>query len=250
MKFAIVVFPGSNCDHDAYHATRHVLGQDAEFVWHKDTDLKGADVVILPGGFAHGDYLRTGAIARFSPVMDAVRAFAAAGNPTIGICNGFQVLLEAGLLPGAMLRNTEKYKCEYVHARVEQTDTPFTNLCARGQVLKIPIAHGEGNYYADPETAAALEANRQVIFRYVSPKRRRDGGEQSQWIAQQHRRHLQPGPQRRRPDAAPGTRVRIGARLRRWQSRVGVGRVGVDCADLSELREGFIRRLRRLRGLL
>jgi phosphoribosylformylglycinamidine synthase len=168
MKFAIVVFPGSNCDHDAYHATRHVLGQDAEFVWHKDTDLKGADVVVLPGGFAHGDYLRTGAIARFSPVMDAVRAFAAAGNPTIGICNGFQVLLEAGLLPGAMLRNTEKYKCEYVYARVEQTDTPFTNLCARGQVLKIPIAHGEGNYYADPETATALEADRQVIFRYVS----------------------------------------------------------------------------------
>ena len=170
MKFAIVVFPGSNCDHDAYHATKHVLGQDAEFVWHKETDLKGADVVILPGGFAHGDYLRTGAIARFSPVMDAVRAFAAAGNPLIGICNGFQVLLEAELLPGAMLRNTEKYKCEYVYARVEQTDTPFTNLCAKGQVLKIPIAHGEGNYYADPDTVAGLEANRQVIFRYVSPK--------------------------------------------------------------------------------
>ena len=170
MTFAIVVFPGSNCDHDAYHATKHVLGQDAEFVWHKETDLKGADVVILPGGFAHGDYLRTGAIARFSPVMDAVRAFAAAGHPVIGICNGFQVLLEAELLPGAMLRNTEKYKCEYVHVRVEQTDTPFTNLCAKGQVLKIPIAHGEGNYYADPETMAAVEANRQVIFRYVSPK--------------------------------------------------------------------------------
>jgi len=170
MKFAIVVFPGSNCDHDAYHATKHVLGQDAEFVWHKETDLKGADVVILPGGFAHGDYLRTGAIARFSPVMDSVRAFAAAGNPLIGICNGFQVLLEAELLPGAMLRNTDKYKCEYVYARVEQTDTPFTNLCARGQVLKIPIAHGEGNYYADPETVEGLEANRQVIFRYVSPK--------------------------------------------------------------------------------
>ncbi len=170
MKFAIVVFPGSNCDHDAYHATKHVLGQDAEFVWHKETDLKCADVVILPGGFAHGDYLRTGAIARFSPVMDAVRTFAALGNPVIGICNGFQVLLEAELLPGAMLRNTDKYKCEYVYARVEQTDTPFTNLCATGQVLKIPIAHGEGNYYADPETVAGLEANRQVIFRYVSPK--------------------------------------------------------------------------------
>ena len=169
MKFAIVVFPGSNCDHDAYHATKHVLGQDAEFVWHKETDLKGADVVILPGGFAHGDYLRTGAIARFSPVMNSVKAFAGAGNPLIGICNGFQILLEAELLPGAMLRNTEKYKCEYVHVRVEQTDTPFTNLCARGQVLKIPIAHGEGNYYADPDTVAALEANRQVVFRYVSP---------------------------------------------------------------------------------
>ena len=170
MKFGIVVFPGSNCDHDAYHATRHVLGQDAEFVWHKETDLRGADVVILPGGFAHGDYLRTGAIAKFSPVMDAVRDFAAKGNPVIGICNGFQVLLEAELLPGAMLRNTQKYRCEYVHVRVEQTDTPFTNLCAKGQVLKIPIAHGEGNYYADPETVAALEANRQVIFRYVTPK--------------------------------------------------------------------------------
>ena len=138
MKFAIVVFPGSNCDHDAYHATKHVLGQDAEFVWHKETDLKGADVVILPGGFAHGDYLRTGAIARFSPVMDAVRAFAAAGNPVIGICNGFQVLLEAELLPGAMLRNTDKYKCEYVYARVEQTDTPFTNLCAQGAGAEDP----------------------------------------------------------------------------------------------------------------
>jgi phosphoribosylformylglycinamidine synthase I len=169
MKFGIVVFPGSNCDHDAYHATRHVLGQDAEFVWHKETDLKGADVVILPGGFAHGDYLRTGAIARFSPVMDAVRAFADKGNPVIGICNGFQILLEAGLLPGAMLRNTQKYRCEYVHVRVEQTDTPFTSLCAKGQVLKIPIAHGEGNYFADAETVEQLEKNRQVIFRYVTP---------------------------------------------------------------------------------
>jgi phosphoribosylformylglycinamidine synthase len=167
MTFAVVVFPGSNCDHDAHHAVTAVLGQQAKLVWHKDTDLGGADVVILPGGFAHGDYLRTGAIARFSPVMDAVRRFAEAGNPVIGICNGFQILLEAGLLPGAMLRNTQNYRCEYVHVRVEQTDTPFTALCAPGQVLKIPIAHGEGNYFADPETLAALEANRQVIFRYV-----------------------------------------------------------------------------------
>ena len=169
MTFAIVVFPGSNCDHDAYHAARHVLGQDARFVWHRETDLGDADVVVLPGGFAHGDYLRTGAIARFSPVMDAVRAFADSGRPVIGICNGFQILLEAGLLPGAMLRNADKYRCEYIHVRVEQTDTPFTGLCTKGQVLKIPIAHGEGNYYADPETVAALEANRQVIFRYTTP---------------------------------------------------------------------------------
>ncbi len=170
MKAGVVVFPGSNCDHDTYHVLKHVCRADVRFVWHKDSDLSGLDAVILPGGFSYGDYLRTGAIARFSPVMDAVRAFAAAGHPVIGICNGFQVLLEAELLPGAMLRNTQKYKCEYVHVRVEQTDTPFTNLCAKGQVLKIPIAHGEGNYYADPETMAAVEANRQVIFRYVSPK--------------------------------------------------------------------------------
>jgi phosphoribosylformylglycinamidine synthase subunit PurQ / glutaminase len=170
MKFAIVVFPGSNCDHDAYHAVRDVLGQQAELVWHKETDLEGADVVILPGGFAHGDYLRTGAIARFSPVMESVRTFAAAGNPVIGICNGFQVLLEAGLLPGAMLRNDRSYRCEYVHVRVEQTDTPFTSLCTKGQVLKIPIAHGEGNYYADPAALEALERNRQIVFRYVTPE--------------------------------------------------------------------------------
>ena len=169
MKFAIVVFPGSNCDHDAYYATKHVLGQEAEFVWHKETDLHGADVVILPGGFAHGDYLRTGAIARFSPVMEAVQAFARAGGPLIGICNGFQVLLEAELLPGAMLRNTDMYRCQHVYVRVEQTDTPFTSLCTLGQVLKIPIAHGEGNYYADPATVEELERNRQVIFRYVTP---------------------------------------------------------------------------------
>ena len=138
-------------------------------MWHKDTSLGSADVVILPGGFAHGDYLRTGAIARFSPVMTAVQAFADSGGPVIGICNGFQVLLEAGLLPGAMLRNTDMYRCEYVHARVEQTDTPFTGLCTPGQVLKIPIAHGEGNYYADDATLDELERNRQVVFRYTTP---------------------------------------------------------------------------------
>jgi len=167
MKFGIVVFPGSNCDHDAYHATRHVLGQDAEFLWHKDTDLKGADALILPGGFSYGDYLRTGAIARFSPIMPAVQAFAAKGGPVLGICNGFQILLEAGLIPGAMLRNrTVKFVCAHVHVRVEQTDTPFTSSARKGQVLRIPIAHGEGNYFATPEVLAKLEANRQVIFRY------------------------------------------------------------------------------------
>ena len=169
MRFAVVVFPGSNCDHDAYHAARHVLGQEAAFVWHKDTSLGGADVVVLPGGFAHGDYLRTGAVARFSPVMQAVRTFADAGGPVIGICNGFQVLLEAGMLPGAMLRNRSlKFQCEHVFVRVEQTDTPFTIACRPGQVLRIPIAHGEGNYYAEPEVVERLEKNRQVVFRYTS----------------------------------------------------------------------------------
>jgi phosphoribosylformylglycinamidine synthase subunit PurQ / glutaminase len=170
MKFAIVVFPGSNCDHDAYHAAKHVLGQDAAFVWHKDATLAGADVVILPGGFSYGDYLRTGAIARFSPVMKAVGEFAARGGPVLGICNGFQILLEAGLLPGTMLRNEGlKFRCEHVDLRVEQADTPFTARCRVGQVLRIPIAHGEGNYFADPGTVAALEANRQVVFRYATP---------------------------------------------------------------------------------
>jgi phosphoribosylformylglycinamidine synthase len=169
MKFGIVVFPGSNCDHDAYHAAKHVLGQDAEFVWHKDTDLKSADVVVLPGGFSYGDYLRTGAIARFSPIMNAVRAFAERGGPVLGVCNGFQILLEAGLIPGAMLRNRGvKFQCEQVHVRVDQTDTPFTAACRPGQVLQMPIAHGEGNYFAPPDVIARLEANGQVVFRYTN----------------------------------------------------------------------------------
>ena len=163
------MFPGSNCDQDAYHAAKHVLGQNAEYIWHKDTDLKGADVVILPGGFAHGDYLRTGAMARFSPVMREVEAFARRGGPVLGICNGFQILLEAGLLPGAMLRNKGlKFRCEHVHIRVEQVDTPFTTGCRAGDVLRIPIAHGEGNYFADAAQVARLEENRQVIFRYTT----------------------------------------------------------------------------------
>jgi phosphoribosylformylglycinamidine synthase len=171
VTFAIVVFPGSNCDHDAYHAVKHVLGENARFVWHKEESLSGVDVVILPGGFSHGDYLRTGAIARFSPVMTAVTRFAASGGPVLGICNGFQILLECGLLPGAMLRNRDlKFHCEFVGLRVERTDTPFTGLAAAGQVLRVPIAHGEGNYYAPPETMAELEAEGRVVFRYADAR--------------------------------------------------------------------------------
>jgi len=172
VKFAVIVFPGSNCDHDAYHAVKHVLGADAEFVWHKESSLQGADVVILPGGFSYGDYLRTGAIAQFSPVMAAVKSFAAGGGPLLGICNGFQVLCETRLLPGALLRNRDlKFHCEHVCVRVEQTDTPFTMHARPGQVLSLPIAHGEGNYFADAATLAELEASGRVVFRYCD----RDG---------------------------------------------------------------------------
>lgn len=168
MKFAVIVFPGSNSDRDAWHAASQVLGQAAELVWHKDTSLAGADAVILPGGFAHGDYLRTGAIARFSPIMAAVKRFADEGGPVLGICNGFQVLLEAGLLPGAMVRNRGvKFISRIVPVQVEQIDTPFTRACQNGQILSLPIAHGEGNYFAEPEVLADLEANRQVVFRYT-----------------------------------------------------------------------------------
>lgn len=169
MKFAVVVFPGSNSDYDAFYAASRVVGEQAELVWHKDTDLKGADAVILPGGFAHGDYMRTGAIARFSPIMAAVKSFAERGGPVLGICNGFQILLEAGMLPGAMVRNDRiKFVSQLVPVRVEQTDTPFTAACASQQVLNLPIAHGEGNYYAPPDVLAEIEANRQVVFRYAS----------------------------------------------------------------------------------
>ena len=175
MRVGVVVFPGSNCDEDTHYAVEHVLGQQAEYIWHKDTDLKGADVVVLPGGFAHGDYLRTGAMARFSPIMREVTAFANRGGPVLGICNGFQILLEAGLLPGAMLRNRDlKYHCEHVYVRVESTDTPFTCAARIDQVLRIPIGHGEGNYYAPADVLQRLEANRQVILRYTDPSGRVD----------------------------------------------------------------------------
>lgn len=169
MKFGVVVFPGSNCDHDAYHAVASVLRQPVEFLWHGSTELAACDAIILPGGFAFGDYLRTGAIARFSPIMRAVDRFAHQGGLVLGICNGFQVLLESGLLPGAMLRNQGlRFLCQYVNLRVETIDTPFTSAAARGQVLKIPIAHMEGSYFCDQNTLADLEQNDQIVFRYTT----------------------------------------------------------------------------------
>jgi phosphoribosylformylglycinamidine synthase I len=169
MKFGVIVFPGSNCDHDAFHAVADVLHKPVEFIWHQSEDLAGADALILPGGFAYGDYLRTGAIARFSPVMKAVEKFAKAGGPVLGICNGFQILLEAGLLPGAVMRNSGlRYICRHVNIRIEQTDTPFTNAALPGQILRIPIAHNDGNYTVDEASLRELERNRQILFRYTS----------------------------------------------------------------------------------
>lgn len=170
MKFGVVVFPGSNCDHDAFYAIGNVLHKPVEFIWHQSEDLLHCDAIILPGGFAYGDYLRTGAIARFSPVMKSVEKFAKSGGMVLGICNGFQILLEAGLLPGAMMRNRGlRYICRHVHIRVEQTDTPFTNAAKQDQVLRIPIAHNDGNYNCDEATLATLEKNRQILFRYTTP---------------------------------------------------------------------------------
>lgn len=167
MKFGVIVFPGSNCDHDCYHVIKHALRQECRFIWHKEQSLGALEAVVVPGGFAHGDYLRSGAIARFSPIMEAVAEFADRGGAVLGICNGFQVLLEAGLLPGAMLRNRElKFICRYIHLRVEKTETPFTRLMHPGQVLRIPIAHNEGNYFADKETLEILERHNQIVFRY------------------------------------------------------------------------------------
>jgi phosphoribosylformylglycinamidine synthase I len=168
MRFGIVTFPGSNCDYDAYHAVVDALGEDAVYVWHRDHDLKGSDVIILPGGFAYGDYLRAGAIARFSPIMHEVTAHARRGGPVLAICNGFQIACEAGLLPGALMRNANlQYVCERIWLRVEQTDTLFTNRYQAGQTLRIWIAHGEGRYIADPETIRRLEGEGQVVLRYV-----------------------------------------------------------------------------------
>ena len=168
MKFGILQFPGSNCDQDAYHALANVFGQPTRYVWHKDTGLGDVDCVVVPGGFSYGDYLRTGAIARFSPAMKAVTAHAKAGGLVIGICNGFQILCEAHLLPGALIRNRGlKFVCDWVNLRVETTDSPFTNVCRQGQLLRIPIAHGEGCYFAEPAVIAQLKQDNRVLLRYV-----------------------------------------------------------------------------------
>jgi len=175
MKFGVVVFPGSNCDHDAWYALGQVLHQPVEFLWHQSEQINGFDAILLPGGFSYGDYLRTGAIARFSPVMRAVEKFARGGGYVLGICNGFQILCEAGLLPGVLQRNAGmRFVCRQVHIRVESTDTPFTGAARPGQVLKIPIAHGDGNYFCDEATLAELERNRQIVFRYTTPDGRED----------------------------------------------------------------------------
>lgn len=171
MKFGVVVFPGSNCDHDAYHVLKHELNMGVDFIWHKETSISQYDVVILPGGFSYGDYLRCGAIAKFSPVMKEVVAFAKSGKPLLGICNGFQILLEAGLLPGAMLRNENiQFICRDVNLRVENKETPFTNLFQKGNRMRIPIAHMEGNYFADKETLKELNDEGRIIFRYCDDR--------------------------------------------------------------------------------
>jgi phosphoribosylformylglycinamidine synthase I len=170
MKFGVIIFPGSNCDHDAYWTIEQVARQQATFLWHESHDLQNCDAIIVPGGFAYGDYLRTGAIAKFSPVMESVRKFAVGGGWVLGICNGFQILCESGLLPGALMRNVGlKYVCKPVQVRVENADTPFTNACRTGEVLTIPIGHMEGNYYCDAATLDELRRENRIVFRYCSP---------------------------------------------------------------------------------
>ncbi|MEX0608778.1 MAG: phosphoribosylformylglycinamidine synthase subunit PurQ [Balneolaceae bacterium] len=165
--FGVIVFPGSNCDHDAYHAMKHVMNSEVKFLWHKDTDLSGIDFLIIPGGFSYGDYLRSGAIARFSPIMQEVVKFVEKGGPVLGICNGFQILLEAGLIPGAMMHNEElKFVCKNVCIRCETTNSLFTQTLQKGQVFDIPVSHGEGNYFIDEGGLKSLQDNDQVLFRY------------------------------------------------------------------------------------
>lgn len=169
MKFGVLVFPGSNCDHDTYHVISEVIGQPVTFLWHESSELQNCDAILIPGGFAYGDYLRTGAIAHFAPIMQSVKKFAASGGPVLGICNGFQILAESGLLPGALMRNAGlKYICKQVYLRTEVVDSPFTNQLHEGEVLKIPIGHMEGNYFCDDATRRQLETDRRIAFRYAT----------------------------------------------------------------------------------
>jgi phosphoribosylformylglycinamidine synthase len=171
MNFAVLQFPASNCDQDAVHVLKDVLGHSARLVWHKETSLGPADAVVIPGGFSYGDYLRTGAIARFSPVMRAVQQFAAGGGPVLGICNGFQILCEAGLLPGALIRNRSlQFRCEHIYLKTMTRNSPFTNRIEEGKLLRVPIAHGEGCYFADPDTIGKLKSNDQILWQYVNDK--------------------------------------------------------------------------------
>src|SRR5918912_1011893 len=171
MKFGVIVFPGSNCDHDAYHVISKHVGQPVDFIWHRDTSLADYDAVIIPGGFSYGDYLRAGALARFSPVMASVKEFAARGGLVLGICNGFQILCEAGLLPGALIRNRDlHFVCAHVHVRVETPATPFTNELRPGAILRLPVAHAEGNYVCDDATLAELQREERIVFRYCDPQ--------------------------------------------------------------------------------
>jgi phosphoribosylformylglycinamidine synthase len=173
LKVAVIVFPGSNCDHDVYYSFKKILGQSTDFIWHREMSLDNFDIIVLPGGFSYGDYLRCGAIARFSPVMQAVIAKGRQGIKILGICNGFQILTESGLLPGALIKNdSQKFVCKSVHLKVENTNTSFTHACSQGEVLTIPIAHGEGNYYCDSETLMNLHENNQIVFRYCDDKGR------------------------------------------------------------------------------
>jgi phosphoribosylformylglycinamidine synthase len=180
MKFGVLVFPGSNCDHDTYNVIENVAGYPATFLWHASTDLEGCDAIVVPGGFAYGDYLRTGAIAKFAPIMQSVKRFAASGGLVLGICNGFQILCEAGLLPGALMRNaSQRYLCKQLYLRTETGDSPFTHGISKGEVLRMPVGHMEGNYFCDEETLAALNREDRVAFRYASP----EGSTGAKWNA-------------------------------------------------------------------
>ena len=209
MRFAVLVFPGTWSDHDCHYVLKNRLRQEADLVWHRESDLSAYDAIVLPGGFSYGDYLRCGAIARFSPVMEAVKREAARGKLVIGICNGFQILCEAGLLPGVLMRNDSmQYRCQTVNLRVETTATPYTSAGTTGQVLQVPIGHAEGNYYADPQTLARLNAEERVVFRYCMPAGEVTPESKPQRRQRKHRRHRQRRTQRAGPDAPPGARLR------------------------------------------